>query len=97
MQTNMVNFMADRGEDLRTSKPSKFDFTPSELSDFHVIVSLGDAAAKVIDQPLHSVLLEWDIGNIPPNADVSQLEAAHRQLAVRIKDLMIDLRGEDAS
>ncbi len=98
MQTNMVNFMAERGEDLRSTKPKKFDFTTSELSDFYVIVSLGGAAGEVISQPpFHSVLLEWDMDNIPPNADLAELEAAHRQLAVRIKDLMIDLRGEDAS
>ncbi len=98
MQTNMANFMVERGEDLRSTRPKKFDFTAAELGEFYVIVGLGGAAEKLISQPpFHTVMLDWDIANVPPNADVAELEAAHRQLAVRIKDLMIDLRGEDAS
>lgn len=98
LQANMVEYMAGRGVDIGTVSPVGLDLTPVELAEFHVIVGLDGAARSGIEHaPYHSVMLHWDIANVPADADAEALETAQRQLAVHIKDLMIELRGGNAA
>lgn len=94
----MVDFMSERGSELATDVPLKLDFTPAELAEFHVIVGLQGSNDNFDTRPpFHTVMLNWDIADLSASADRSSIENAHREMAVLIKDLMRDLRGEDAS
>ncbi len=98
LQPGMLGFMAGRGVDLDADAPVKLDYTQAELAEFHVIVSLQGAAAKAIERPpFHTVMLNWKFSDLESMGNSESFEAAHRQLAILIKDLMVDLRGEDAS
>ena len=95
----MRDFMASRGVDLGDVVPGRLDLTPAELAEFHVIISLqGPVKSYVEAIPFHTVGLSWDVGEpcAAPGSDVA-CEESHRKLAVLIRDLMVELRGEDAS
>lgn len=98
MQANIAAYLVDKGVDLAAQKPAPLDQTAAELAEFHVIVGLRGAAEQGIEQnPFHTVVLDWDVPEVAADADSAAVEVAYRELAVRIKDLMVDLRGEDAA
>jgi protein-tyrosine-phosphatase len=101
LHSGLADFMDQRGVDFEAGKPKSIQDLSSELDDYHVIVSLkGKARSYLESVPFHTTLLDWDVGEAPPEgADACDIELdnAYRQLAVQINDLMCLLRGEGPS
>lgn len=84
------------------------DLAPKALPDlmtepkhFHVVIGLEERAKEMIGEiPYKSVFLNWDLGPCPlgPNDPeaTERLEGIYREIASRLRDLMVVLRGPDA-
>lgn len=95
----LIQFLHGRGISLAdTSTRAITDIGYDELVEYHVIVSLNNPISEYIEKiPFHTSVLEWDVGPSPAPDDAAALESLYRELAVKISDLMILLRGEGAS
>jgi hypothetical protein len=74
--------------------------TPAELNRFNIIVSLKGPVSTYIGRiPFQTTALRWRLSSVPESCACSNedYEKIHRELSVLIKDMMILLRGEDAS
>ena len=96
-----ARFLDSRGFPVENLEPTQLDLPVEELGDYHVIVNLEQGQkAPLPEIPFHTVLLDWDVG--PPPAGLDQeradalIEEAHKELSTRIRDLMVQLRGEGA-
>ena len=97
----MVEFMQSHGFDMSDAAPKSLDLTHQEISEKHVIVSLGGRVRDYLPAiPFHTTGVVWDIDAPPPgeraNLTNEQLESIYRQIATEVRDLMEILRGEDA-
>ena len=100
LSSGLAEFMDSHGMDTSKAKTKAFDMTPVELSRFHVIISLkGSVTAYIENIPFQTTALNWELPSVPEGCVCSEqdYENIHRELSVRIKDLMLLLRGEDAS
>jgi phosphate transport system protein len=96
----LKDFMDSHGMDISKAKPKPLDMTPAELNRFHVIVSLKGPVSSYIEWlPFQTTALKWELSSMPEGCTCSNedYENIHRELSVLIKDLMLLLRGEDAS
>lgn len=98
----MVEFLDNHGISVRDKAPAGIGLTPQEVSTLHVIVSLEGPVSSYFDQvPFHTTPIEWDVGAPPAAGDAAesnrQLEELYREVALKVRDLMEILRGEDAS
>ena len=95
----MKAFLEQRGLKLEGARPKPLDFTPAELAEFHVIVSLrGPVKARIAELPFHTLGLSWDVaGAEAETAGEATHEEAYRKLSVLIGGLMVELRGEGAN
>jgi phosphate transport system protein len=95
----LIDFLKSRGatcEDAKTHAIS--DITFDELVTEHVIVSLDKPVTAYLNEiPFHTSVLEWEIGPVPADDDLVAIETLYRELAVKISDLLILLRGQGAS
>lgn len=92
----MAAFMAGRQVAIAGTGPSALDKVPSELAEYHVIVSLeGPVGDYVEDVPFHTVALEWDIAQRAEDNKLDH-EAVYRALTVQVRHLMEQLRGPGA-
>lgn len=85
-------FAESVGLDLSTSWPTDLKTLVDQLDQFHLVVGLGaDARAHLPHLPFHTTAITWNVefGETP--------EAIYRQLTPRIRELMEQLRGEQAS
>ena len=84
------------------------DFEVREFSDltrspakYHVIVTLVPGVDTALPEiPFHSILQNWNLGSRPEGDDAAvdaRLDDLSRDLRAQIRDLMVTLRGEDAS
>ena len=92
--------MDSHGLDISKARPKPYDMTPAELNRFHVIVSLKEPVRSYIERiPFQTTALRWELPSVPEGYECSNedYENIHRELSVLIKDLMLLLRGEDAS
>ena len=92
---------ADRlGLDVEGLTPSSFA-DDEALSTYHVIVLLQpNEETDLPDIPFRSILLRWGLGEPPSGDDTAvdaRLDELTQDLRTRIRDLMVTLRGEDAS
>lgn len=94
--TEMVAFLEQHGIEVVHGAGRGLDLTAMELAEYHVIVSLQGAVEHYFDQlPFHCVPLQWDLDPAiagTPNAET--LEGLYRELAHRLRGLMVTLRGE---
>ena len=100
LSSGLPDFMDSHGLDISKARPKPLDMTPAELHRFHVIVSLKDPVASYMENiPFQTTALNWELSSVPEACACSEedYESIHRELSVRIKDLMMLLRGEDAS
>ncbi len=102
VDNELVSVMGERGIDLSGVKPKKLDLAPTELADYHLLVSLQGPVKSYVDPvPFHTSALEWDLGEIPGDLEGEQAkqryEALYREIATRVRDLMTTLRGEEVS
>ena len=95
----LLNFLQGRGAILDDTKPHAVsDITFDELVNQHLIISLEGPVSDYLNEvPFHTTALEWDVGTAPQESDTQGFEALYRELAVKISDLMILLRGQGAS
>jgi len=71
-----------------------------ELSEYDVIVGLeGDPRILLPEVPFHTVLLTWDVGELPEGLDQERtsalLEQSLKKLAGKIRELMETMRGKE--
>jgi protein-tyrosine-phosphatase len=96
----VAQFLNEHGMDTSNAQPKPLDLTHQQLVATHVVVSLQGRARDYFDKiPFHTTALEWDVGELPAGDDskaAERVEAAYREIAVRVRDLMVTLRGEDA-
>ena len=97
----LLGFMERKGHTLERAVVSSLATTVHELNDYYVIVSInGDVRPRLSAVPFHTIFLNWEISPCPESLDgeqaEQQFEAVYTDLAARIEDLMLTLRGEDA-
>lgn len=99
LSDELVSMALDVGLDVSGLAPRKLD--EKTLSKFHVVVWLnGDPHKHIAEMPYKTVLLAWDL---PKIADAEagdlrkQLNKISNELSSLITDLMVTMRGEDAS
>lgn len=98
--SGLLEFMDAHGMDVSSAAPKAFDMTPAELNRFHVVVGLSGPVTDYMGLiPFQTTALDWRLASVPDDCSCSEkdYENIHRELSVLIKDLMILLRGEDAS
>ncbi len=71
-----------------------------ELSDYHVIIGLeGKLRDHIPEVPFHTVLLDWELGEIPDTLDQERssalLEEALQKLSLQLRELMETMRGKE--
>jgi len=99
LSPGLAEFMDSLGMSVASEKPERLDLTPAELIRFHVIISLqGPAKSYIANPPFNTTLLNWELASIPDKdaGGEQNYEKIHRELSVRIKDLMNLLQGEGA-
>ena len=95
--TDLVNLAADMGLDL--DPPSKLTTSRDALARHHVIVGLAPGTrARLPELPYQTALLEWSLPSLDGAESVRLgLQQIMQDLSNRITELMITLRGEEAS
>jgi phosphate transport system protein len=93
----LLSFVDELGLEVGDLTPTKLD--PSSLSQYHVVVWLnGDPSAHIPNLPYETVLLQWDLPKLADAKNVAtRLREISRALSAEIRDLMVLIRGEDAS
>jgi len=89
-------FLEAKGIPSRHNRPVPIPTTHDELDDYHVIVNLSSGLRDhLAEKPFKTVLLNWDLA---PEGDVTeeQLDAVHKEIAFKTRELMEKLRGQDA-
>jgi phosphate transport system protein len=97
----LLAFMDEQNLDVRRVAPERVRPVIRELADYHVIVSLeGDIDEAIPRRPYRTVMLEWDVPGCPDDPETDEGRArlldCYRELTVRIRNLMEDLRGPGA-
>ena len=87
------------GQNLQTRTLGK---SVDELAEYHVIVGLeGNLREHIPEVPFHTVLLNWDVGEIPQELDqersIALLEESLKKLSVESRELMETMRGKEVS
>jgi len=96
-----VPFFEEHGFSLEGLHPKAIPDLMAEPKHFHVVIGLDEKAReKVGELPYKTVFLNWDLGPCPfgaqdPNG-MERLERIYREIASRMKDLMLILVGPDA-
>jgi protein-tyrosine-phosphatase len=92
LNPELVKFLENRGISVAERGPRDIsDVTHHELTDQHVLVCLEGTTEDYFDSvPFHTATLEWE-QELP-----ADMEGLYRELAPRIRDLMVLLRGEGA-
>jgi len=89
------------GLDVEDAEPRAFASEAEGLSSYQVIVLLQPNEERELPPiPFRSILLRWGLGTSPTGDGASfdaRLDEITQDLRIRIQDLMVTLRGEDAS
>ena len=101
LNTTMAAFLRGHGISMEGESPKALDPSPMALSAHHFIISLEGPVSDYFESiPFHTTPLAWDVGGITDSGDAQevsrQFEEAYREIALRVRDLMETLRGEDA-
>ncbi|MET0103621.1 MAG: PhoU domain-containing protein [Sedimenticola sp.] len=96
IEGGVVEFLASHGMAMpRTRCQSIEDLTTHELASQHVVIGLDAPVDKYIEKiPFHASALSWQLRGIEGEGEV-RYESAYRELAVRIRDLMSLIRGDE--
>ena len=99
LNSGMTKFMEGLSIDLVRAKPTALKDMRQELSQYHVIVSLQGPAQDLIASgvPFRTSVLEWDLGGIPEGDDTEAYKAIYSDIAMRVRELMTLLRGEEGA
>ena len=96
----LAEFLESHGMDAAGAKPRALDVTPAELNRFHIIVSLARPVSSYVERiPFQTTALNWKLDSVPDGCACGEkdYESIHRQLSVLIKDLIVDLRGDEGA
>lgn len=101
LDPGLVEFMDRHGADMRGMKPTRMRPIHEEPRHWNVVVGLHPDAKKHIPRlPFRTVYLDWttglDIETLPEDMTEEQMSTRLKELSVRIRDLMVTLRGPDA-
>ncbi len=92
----LIEFMDQRGVDIRDAVPRKLQPVSSLPEHYHVIVSFSPGARDHLGEiPYRTTLLEWKLG-VGAGTDAETLERLYQDLAVRVRDLITTLAGPEA-
>jgi phosphate transport system protein len=85
-------------EDFEVREFGELTMSPAK---YHVIVTLVPTDDTVLpDIPFHSILQKWNLGPRPVGTEAevdARLEELSRDLRAHVRDLVVTLRGDDAS
>jgi len=99
LSEELLALALDVGLDVTGLAPKQLDV--KALPKFHVVVWLnGDATKHIPHMPYKTVLLTWELPKIADVEDGNlrkKLTEISNELSSRITDLMVTMRGEDAS
>jgi phosphate transport system protein len=97
VRPELHRFLEARGLDDRGLEPRDLGTLGDELSEYHVMISMGgDPRPHLEETPFHTVMLEWPVEPLPPNAGEDQMEAALQDLSHRLGNLLETLHGPGA-
>jgi protein-tyrosine-phosphatase len=101
IRPEVVPFLVDHGLSMDGLQPKRVPDLMAEPKHFHVIIGLDDKAEELIGEiPYKTVFLNWDLGPCPFGEDdpqaLERLEGIYREIASRLRDLIVILRGPDA-
>jgi len=101
VDAGLASFLEERSIALGDARPKALDLAPTELGDYHIIVSLQGPVTSYVDAvPFHTTALEWDVGEAPARLEGEEArqryEALYREVALQVQDLMTTLHGEEA-
>lgn len=92
IEENYKGFAETVGIDLSSSWPTAINTLTEQLDQFDLIICLGaGASGKIPKLPFHTTALEWEIDT------TGGPESVYRQLTPMVRELMEQLRGEQAS
>lgn len=93
----LLKLTEELGIDIGDLTPTKLD--EKALSQYHVIVWLnGDPMQHITEVPYETVLLRWELPKLAGADNVTKrLREISQALSAEIHDLMVTMRGEDAS
>ncbi|NKB65718.1 MAG: phosphate signaling complex protein PhoU [Candidatus Latescibacteria bacterium] len=92
LDADLASFLTERGMAVDDLAPKNLNLDHQALADYHVIVSMQGAVKSYVDPvPFQTVALEWEL----EEADKDYQEA-YREIAHRVRELMMSLRGEEA-
>ena len=92
----LIEFMDERGMDVKHKMPSPFTPPLDSVQPYHVIIALEEGVLEhIAEVPFRTIVLEWPI-DIPEGFTTEVLEDLYKMIAVRIQDLMKTLAGPDA-
>ena len=100
LSAGLLEYMDAHGMQTTNVETSANDLTPIQLGGFHVVVSLQAPVSSYMQNlPFNTTPITWGLSSVPEGCvcDEQAYENIHRELSVRIKDMMVLLRGEDAS
>jgi len=101
LSPELTEFADSRGLDLTGVTAAALENEREALEHFHVIVCLTtDAARHIPEVPYATILLEWDLPKLADAGDESipaRLDAISKELSSHIRELMVTMRGEEAS
>lgn len=94
-----TEFFEALGFPIEDVHPKRLPELMTEPKHFHVIIGLdAEARDKVGDLPYKTVFLHWDVGPCPfGEGGTARAEEAYREIASHLRELMLILRGPDAS
>ena len=96
LNTQMMAFMQQRGFDLSAVTPAKMDSSRESLTEYHVIVGLNQNVLEAVGKiPFRTSALNWKNLDIPDSDDADAWEALHKNLALKIRELLTLLRGSE--
>jgi protein-tyrosine-phosphatase len=93
LDASFVEFMEAQGYHLGEAKPTKLTLMQEVLSDYHIIVNLGeDLAGSTPRIPYHTVLLKWQVAPLDQSAP-RLYEQIHQEISSKVDELMKILVG----
>jgi phosphate transport system protein len=101
LDPGLVDFMDGRGIDMRGKGPSQLRPIHEEPRHWHVVVGLHPGARDHIPSlPFRTLFLDWtpgiDIEGLPEDLTEDQMDEMLKSVKLRVRDLMLTLRGSDA-
>jgi len=96
LSQDLLAFMDKRGLKVELSAPTALSqITEQELAEQHVVVSLDAPVETYLPKiPFHTSAMHWDLGPAPADHP-ERIEEVYRDIALRVRDLIELLRGEE--